>query len=277
MDDPKNAGAKLEDTTPPTKITGTQPKVNEQLSGLSFDQYFSEINKCRFDTGFDLAGKTDADKLMPGEGDYYDVLAKMGRPVQKVSDTVMRIVADKKAGNLKDKPDFKMTNALKNPWTFGQESAQYTAALRRKDMDTYRITHFKDWFDKNKPPGFTGDFVFETMEIDTASRNKVRAIDVIATIKKYRGVPNIESLMYQAEEDFYKTVKKTPNGDKLINMEHWKALESARTATVGCSCQRGFPLHLKKTKKRALKSKKKSKIARSKELRAMRMAELGLS
>ncbi|KAK5994999.1 hypothetical protein PT974_03389 [Cladobotryum mycophilum] len=87
----------------PTELHTSTEILDEPA--YSFNHLFGEINRANFDTGKPVTGNIDSNKLMPGVGDYYDVLARMGDPTEKLSE----VAVDYK----KRVPDFSMGKLMR--------------------------------------------------------------------------------------------------------------------------------------------------------------------
>lgn len=132
----ENKNPSTKDTIQPRKLILPEvalQKINN-LS-LNLNQFFGYITAAKFDTEAGLDGFTDSSKLMPGVGDYYKVLSKMGDPIKKFSDVTIQ----EKATN----PNFKLENRMKI-WQRASECTALVTALRRMDQDKYRIPYIRD-------------------------------------------------------------------------------------------------------------------------------------
>ncbi|KAF5977331.1 hypothetical protein FCOIX_6598 [Fusarium coicis] len=240
----------------------------EDLPGKSFNQFEGALSNARFDTGLPVDGNVDTSKLYPGATDYYDALSKMGKPIRALSAAFMEAKAH-------------------NP--------TYVFALRRKDMDVYRATFLREKL--RTPAGLHGGFTPIFTNIKTAklvqgdTPESIPAIDFDETISSYiNAVPDIE-MMLKEQNDAFMNVQRTPG--EFINKNHLKATEAARSAVAGCNCATVIPRELKKRQEsqgvftRAGTTWKWEtdpasvhwggpKAARSRRMRAMRLARIGI-
>jgi hypothetical protein len=228
----KNPGTK--DTMQPGKLIlpeGALQKINN-LS-LNFNQFFGYITAAKFDTKAGLDGFTDSSKLMPGVGDYYKVLSRMGDPIKKFSDVTMQ----QKATN----PNFKLGNKMKI-WQRANECIALVTALRRMDQDKYRIPYIRDNLPKADgwPEGVTPEL--EKTDLDTELKRSISVIDFLATISKYQDtIPDIEPRLKTVNGAFMTTAKGT---------SHNSAIVAAQEAMVSCECTKDFVSNTLKRQKR---------------------------
>ncbi|RBQ79596.1 hypothetical protein FVER14953_12001 [Fusarium verticillioides] len=274
------------DITKPNEVT-TSTNIND-VPGRTFNQFEGDIGAARFNTGFGVDGNADTAKLYPGATDYYDALSKMGRPIEALGAEIDK----RKAENPNYKAQSKVSKALK----WGKNCATYVFALRRKDMDGFRATFLRQKL--SVPAGVRGGFMPVLTNIDTAKMEgvgkaatpvSIPAIDFDATISAYRNVvPNIEDMLKQLNDAFM-NIQRTPG--EFINRNHLKAVEASRSAMTGCNCETAIPRELKKKRQlEGVSTRGESlwetdpaavhwggpKAARSREMRAQRLAGIGM-
>lgn len=226
----QNPGSK--DTVKPQKLT-LRADVSQKINSLSLNlkQFFGYVATARFDTGRGLDGFTDSSKLMPGVGDYYDVISKMGDPIKKFSDTVIAKKSD---------PNFKLGNYPKI-WQKAKDATAALVALRRMDSDVYRIQNFLKWLPEAE--GWPSDYTpkIAKTNLDTALQRDIPVIDFQATIDQNKGqVPDIEDRLKAANAKYLASDKGAP---------HAKAIYGAEAAMLSCDCKKSFvPTDLKKIK-----------------------------
>jgi hypothetical protein len=190
------------------------------------------VATARFDTGKGLDGFTDSSKLLPGVGDYYDVISKMGDPIKKFSDTV-----DAKS---QSDPNFKKGNYPKI-WQKAKDTTAVLVALRRMDSDAYRVKNFLQWLPAAE--GWPSDFTPKIVKtkIDTALKRDIEVIDFQATIDQNKEqVPDIKDRLKAANDKYLASDKGAP---------HAKAIYAAEASMLSCECEKSFvPTDLKKIK-----------------------------
>lgn len=89
----------------------TPSGVDDTLA-FNYNQFFGRVQNARFNTGFGVDGVADSNKLMPGVGDYYAVLAEMGKPIQALSSICTQKMAAAKNGGA----PFKIGNYRMKIW-----------------------------------------------------------------------------------------------------------------------------------------------------------------
>jgi hypothetical protein len=260
----------------------------DSIPDVTFNQFDAQVRDAKFNTGFTVNGNADTAKLYPGATDYYDALSKMGRPIGALGAEIDK----KKAENPNYRAKPKVNKALK----WGKSCATYVFALRRKDMDGFRATFLRQKL--SVPAGVRGGFMPVLTNIDTAKTEgvgkaatpvSIPAIDFDATISAYRNVvPNIEDMLKQLNDAFM-NIQRTPG--EFINKNHLKAVEASRSAMTGCNCETAIPRELKKkrhlegvfTRGESLWETDPAsvhwggpKAARSREMRARRLAGIGM-
>lgn len=260
-------------------------EVETKLSdlNLNFNEFRAAVENARFDTGASLMGFTSSEKLMPGVGDYYAVLRRMGGPIRALDSLRGATPNDLQKGIS----------------YFGKESAALVMALRRMDADGFRKTSFAKFFalEGNKPPGLRGTFEPVMTNLDTAwtklvqeeiagspgttdlgttdpgttnpesDRAKAKAAKKVADAKaKGRTGGNMGKGEWLPMEipaiDFEQTINKyigdipdiasrlrDANNNFLrkdTNTEHQRAIVAAQAAMEGCNCSRDFSSPLKR-------------------------------
>lgn len=260
----------------------------KDVPNMTFNQFEGALQNAEFNTEFSVDGNADTAKLYPGATDYYDALSKMGRPIGALGAEIEKKVAEN--------PDYEADPKVKKALNWGKNCAAYVFALRRKDMDGYRATFLRQKL--SVPAGVRGGFMPVFTNIDTArmvgkgkaaTPESIPAIDFDATISAYRNVvPNIEDMLKQLNDAFM-NIQRTPG--EFINKNHLKAVEASRSAMTGCNCETAIPRELKKRRQRrgiftrgeALWETDPAaihwggpKAARSREMRARRLARIGI-
>ncbi|KAH8692177.1 hypothetical protein BGW36DRAFT_387143 [Talaromyces proteolyticus] len=180
-----------------------------------------------------LDGFTDSAKLMPGVGDYYDVLARMGDPIKKFSDTV--------DATIKKNPGDVKSNYPK-VWQRAKDTTAVLVALRRMDSDDYRARNFETWLTGYDGwPSKTTPKIVKT-NLQTALKRDIPVIDFQKTIEQNKGkVPDIEQRLRVVNERYLASAQGLP---------HSKAIIASEQSMVGCECKKSFiPTHLKKIKR----------------------------
>lgn len=167
---------------------------------------------------------------MSNAGDYYDVLARMGDPIKKFSDTVESV--------LKTNPSVVKPNYPKI-WQRAKDTTAALTALRRSDSDTYRIKNFKSWLPMYD--GWPADYEPKIVkaELKTELRRKIEVIDFQETINQNKDkVPDIEDRLKVVNARYLATDQGGP---------HSKAIYAAEASMAGCECTKNFvPTDLKK-------------------------------
>ncbi|CRG88880.1 hypothetical protein PISL3812_05915 [Talaromyces islandicus] len=229
----KNQNPGTRDTTQPLELK-FEEEVSESINSLSLNvnQIFGYMTSARFDAAAGLDGFTDSAKLMPNVGDYYAVLARMGDPIKKFSDTVDKVS--------KTDPD-KLKSNYPKVWKRAKEVTAILTALRRVDSDKYRARNFR-----NSLPGYDGWPDDTTPEIvmkklETELQRDIQAIDFQGTIKKnQKQVPDIEQRLKAVNAKFLASAQGLP---------HSKAIYASEQSIVGCECKKSFiQTNLKKIK-----------------------------
>lgn len=119
------------DVDAPTGFSAFQ-KLSADITTETTDQLISKINAARTNVinintnkYFSITGNTDPAKLMPGHGDYYDILGDMGGPIN----TMINSIGDGTATFLQTR--------IQN---LAKDAATAVVGLRWGDMERYRIT-----------------------------------------------------------------------------------------------------------------------------------------
>jgi hypothetical protein len=226
------------------------------------DQFFGGIDLARFELPKDpvtgktpeqtITGFTDSKKLMPGAGDYYKVLERMGDPIRRLEEAL---------GTETHTPQQKKILEL------GKRSAFLVSIYRLKDFDEYRPSNFKNYFAKIG----VKDFIPEFKDVTTGRTNEVvKIIDWPATKEKYKD--ELDKEKFNDAQEYHMRAQRNGN---LINVEHDKALKAANRALERCGC--GDLIQTPLRKKRSVNRTANwggPLAARSKQMKAYELAQM---
>lgn len=186
-----------------TKPTGWKPgKVPKETNGdftqNKIDSMISTINSARTNEGHEITGNSDGKLLLPGvDGDYYQTLAKIGEPINKM------------VSAMGDSPSKKQLRIQARSKSAGEA----VVGLRWMDMETYRLGYLRkelkrtlgdaaDVVTKTWRSGYQGDAVqldadgneipnthgkqFQMLDIpETMNANGNRASEVLDAVRTY--------------------------------------------------------------------------------------------